>query len=259
MKISVLVYSLISVALIFTLPVFAQGLREGLVSYWNFDDGAGDTVHDVVGNSDGTIDGTPKWVDGKIGGGLEFDGTTNFVDCGADESLNITETLTLAAWIKVDIFVNWAGIVTKGINNSPYAMQIWSDGALRFSPNWGDPAGGVGSGSFNTDSKIPRAQWAHIAITYDGTKAMFYINGIPDALEVDRAFTFGTNEESLIMGADFPGGDEYYDGVIDEVYIYDRALTQAEIQKLMAEGGGTGGEAVSPSGKLGVTWGMIKG
>jgi len=57
------------------------------------------------------------------------------------------------------------------------------------------------------------------------------------------------------LGCDFPGGDEYFDGVMDEVLLFSRALTEAEILKVMA-GGGT--ISVNPDGKLGVTWGMIK-
>ena len=258
MKTCVVACSVILAALLFALPVFALDLQAGLVSYWNFDEGEGETVHDSVGINDGTINGAAKWVEGRIDGGLEFNGSTDYVDYGADPSLDIIEALTIAAWIKLDVFGDWAGVVTKGIESATFAMQTWGDGALRFSPNWGNPAGGVGTGSFNTDTKMTRAQWVHAAITSDGETITFYIDGTPDALVLDRAITFGTNAESLIMGADFPGGDEYLDGIIDEVYIYDRALTQAEIGQLMAGEGGGGGKAVSPSGKLGVTWGMIK-
>ena len=245
----------ITLALMVTLPIFAQDLQTGLVSYWNFDEGAGGTVNDIVGANDGTINGPLTWTAGIIGGGLEFNGTTNFVDYGADTSLDITEMLTIAAWVKINVFGNWDGIVTKGINNGPYAMQMWGDGALRFSPNWGNPPDAVGAGSFNTDTKMVAGEWTHAAVTYDGVKANFYINGTPDGLEVVQAFTFGVNDESLIMGCDFPGGDEYFDGVMDEVFLYARALTEVEIGRIMA-GGDT--ISVSPSGKLGVTWGMIK-
>ena len=255
MKFLTVVYLSITLALIFARPLLAQDVQAGLVSYWNFDEGTGDIINDIVGNNDGTINGTPTWVDGIIGGGLQFNGNNNYIDCGADVSLDITETLTIAAWVKIAAFGNLDGVVTKGVNSGPYAMQLWGDGALRFSPNWGNPAGAVGAGSFNTDTKMVAGEWTHAAITYDGAKARFYINGTPDALEVDQAFTFGTNTDSLILGCDFPGGDEYFDGVMDEVLIFSRALTEAEILKVMA-GGGT--ISVNPDGKLGVTWGMIK-
>ena len=255
MKTSVITCSLISVSLLFVLFVFAQDLQAGLIAYWDFEEGAGEVVHDSTGNNDGTINGEVNWVDGYIGGGLEFDGSTNYVDCGADPSLDVTDTITVTAWIKADIIGDWVGIVTKGIESATFAMQTWGDGSLRFSPNWGDPAGAVGSGSFNSDNKMAAGEWVHAAVTSDGETVRFYINGVLDTLEVELAITFGTNTESLTLGCDFPGGDEYYNGVMDEVRVYDEALTVAEIAQVMA---GEGATSVSPSGKLGITWGMIK-
>ena len=246
------VYFSITLALIFTLPVSAQ---MGIVSYWSFDAGSGDIVEDIAGNNDCIIKKDPKWGNGKKDGGLILNGSTTYLDCGNDASFNITKTLTIAVWVNIKAFGNWDGIVTKGVNSGPYAMQMWGDGSLRFSPNWGNPAGFKGAGSFNTNTKMVAGEWNHAAITYDGAKARFYINGIPDTLEVDQAFTFGTNTDSLILGCDFPGGDEYFDGVMDEVLIFSRALTEAEILKVMA-GGGT--ISVNPDGKLGATWDMIK-
>ena len=256
MKFLTVVYLSITLALIFARPLLAQDVQAGLVSYWNFDEGTGDIVNDIVGNNDCTIKNKPTWVKGKFDGGLELDGIGNFLDCGDDKSLDITDTLTIAAWVKIAAFGNWDGIVTKGINSGPYAMQMWGDGALRFSPNWGNPAGAVGAGSFNTNNKMVAGEWTHAAITYDGDKANFYINGEQDKLEVKQDFTFGVVKESLILGCDFPGGDEYFDGVMDEFFIYSRALTEAEISQVMD--GGEGVLSVNRSGKLSVTWGMIK-
>lgn len=256
MKVLTIVYLSITTALIFILPVFAIDIQDGLVSYWNFDEAKDDTVNDLVGNNDCTISGTPTWIKGKFDGGLELNGIGNFLDCGDDKSLDITDTLTIAAWVKIAAFGNWDGIVTKGINSGPYAMQLWGNGALRFSPNWGNPAGFKGAGSFNTNTKMKAGEWTHAAITYDGTQAHFYINGEQDKLEVKQDFTFGVVKESLILGCDFPGGDEYFDGVMDEFFIYSRALTEAEISQVMD--GGEGVLSVNQTGKLGVAWGMIK-
>ena len=161
----------------------------GLVAYWNFDESQGTTVHDMVGNNDGTINGIPMWVTGYLGGGLEFDGTTNYVDCGADTSLDITDAITIAAWIKGDIFQAWDGLVVKGVNSSSFAMQVWDDGSLRFSSNWGILTDAVGTGAFNSDTKMTQGEWTHAAITYDGSQIKFYINGIQDTLVVDQSIT----------------------------------------------------------------------
>ena len=241
----------VTLALIFTLPALAQ---MGIVSYWDFDEGKGDVVHDIAGNNDCTIKKDPKWGNGKSGSGLMLNGSTNYLDCGNDASFNITKTLTIAVWVNIKAFGNWDGIVTKGVESGPYAMQMWGDGSLRFSPNWGNPKGFVGKGSFNTTGKMTAGEWTHAAVTYDGKKANFYINGKLDKLEVKESFTFGINDDPLILGCDFPGGDEYFDGVMDEVFIFNQALTSAEIVKVM--NGGI--VAVSKAGKISVAWGKIK-
>lgn len=136
MKSLTVVYLSITLALIFAPSLFAQDVQTGLVSYWNFDEGTGDIINDIVGNNDGTINGAPTWVNGIIGGGLEFNGNNNYIDCGADVSLDITETLTIAAWVKVAAFGNWDGVVTKGVNSGPYAMQLWGKWLCRFNQGW---------------------------------------------------------------------------------------------------------------------------
>jgi hypothetical protein len=112
-------------------------------------------------------------------------------------------------------------------------MQIWGDGALRFSANWGDPAGGAGSGSWNSNMKMPAGRWSHAVIVYDGSVLRFYIDGQKDSLEVPEALTLGTVAEPLTLGCDFPGGDEYFDGVIRDARVYDKALTEEEIVMVM--------------------------
>ena len=171
----------ITLALIFTLPVSAQ---MGIVSYWSFDAGSGDIVEDITGNNDCIIKKDPKWGNGKKDGGLILNGSTTYLDCGNDASFNITKTLTIAVWVNIKAFGNWDGIVTKGVESGPYAMQMWGDGSLRFSPNWGNPKGFVGKGSFNTTGKMTAGEWTHAAGTYDGKKANIYINGKLDKLEV---------------------------------------------------------------------------
>ena len=72
-------------------------------------------------------------------------------------------------------------------------------------------------------------EWVHAAVTYDGSTIRFYIDGERDSSEVTEALTFGTVNQSLILGCDFPGGDEYFNGVMDDVRIYDYALSRAEV------------------------------
>jgi len=154
------------------------------------------------------------------------------VDCGSALGNDVQSTLTLAAWVNANAFIDWAGILTKGTNTSPYAMQTWHDGSLRFTANWNSPPGSVGSGSWNSTTKLAANQWYHVAVTYDGATVRFYINGLPDANQPSVALHFGVVNEPLTIGADLPGGDEYFSGTIRDVRLYGRALSSAEINAL---------------------------
>ncbi len=177
----------------------------------------------------GVLIGSPVWQNP----GLKFNGVSDYVDCGASLGNDIQSTLTLAAWIKVDAFSDWAGIVTKGINVAPYAMQIWHDGSVRFTANWGGPGGGVGGGSWNSNAKLATNQWYHVAVTYDGTTIRFYTNGVLDSFQTVPGLHFGVVNESMTIGADLPGGDEYFKGTIHDVRIYGRALSAVEINQVL--------------------------
>jgi len=85
-----------------------------LVAHWKLDEGSGNTVYDSsTSGNDGTFAGDPQWVAGYYGGALEFDGTDDNIDCGNDDSLNITDEITLSAWII------WHGVLTW-IVGSPF-------------------------------------------------------------------------------------------------------------------------------------------
>jgi len=201
----------------------------GLVAYYamdnNVEDGSGNGHH-------GTHQGSPQWAEGVTGSALQFSGSTDYVEVTDASGLHITNAITIAVWSKANTFGDWRGFVVKGVDSSPYAMQMWGDGSLRFGWNYGTPgAGAVGSGLVNSNGKMPLEEWAHLAVTYDGATLSFYLNGGLDT-QVTTSFVFGTNDEALILGADFPGGDEYFDGVMDEVRVYNRALLPGEVMFL---------------------------
>ena len=176
----------------------------------------------------GVLVGAPVWQNP----GLKFNGVADYVNCGTALGNDVQNEITLAAWIKADAFIDWAGIITKGINVSPYAMQIWHDGSLRFTANWGSPGGGVGGGSWNSSFKMQTNQWYHVAITYDGTTIRFYTNGVPDAYQPTATLRFGVVNEAMTLGADLPGSDEYFNGTIRDARVYGRALSGAEINEI---------------------------
>jgi GH43 family beta-xylosidase len=176
----------------------------------------------------GVLVGSPLWMNP----GLKFNGISDYVDCGPALGNDVQSALTLAAWIKANAFIDWASVMTKGTNTSPYAMQTWHDGSLRFTANWGTPSGSVGGGSWNSTAKMGINQWYHVAVTYDGATVRFYLNGVLDANQPAVALHFGVVNEPLTIGADLPGGHEYFNGVIRDARLYGRALSGAEINSV---------------------------
>ena len=227
-----------------------QAVTDGLVSYWSFnkDSVAAKTVEDIFGVNDGTMDGNVEVVDGKVGEALKFSG--GHVDCGADKSLtDIGDQITLEAWIKPEKpgWAIFAGISRSG--NNSYVIA-WSDQTRVDFNLWN---GALETWPFHSVAQPDVGKWHHIAGVYDGSEAIIYING-----EVDNEKKFEGvlkhNGENFWMGARKSDGLPYH-GILDELRLYNRGLSQAEIeQNLEAEG-----LAVEPTQKLALTWGGIKG
>ena len=177
----------------------------------------------------GVLVGSPVWV----APGLKLNGVTDYVDCGASLGNDVQTALTLAAWIRADAFVDWAAIIGKGTNTEPYALQIWHDGSLRFTANWGAPPGSVGGSSWNSNFKMATNTWYHVAVTYDGATVRFYLDGALDASPPAASLRFGVVNEPLILGADLPGGHEFFPGAIRDARLYGRALSGSEILALV--------------------------
>lgn len=184
---------------------------------------------------DGTFYGairTPKLARWRSKSAVYFDGSNDYVDIGIGGGYGTVKTqVTMVAWVYPQSFGNWESIITHGTNNSPYAMQVWADGALRFGANWGTCQGEVGGGNWNSAGKIQAGRWNHVAVTYDGVDIRFYLDGKLDTT-VTTAITFGIVNEGSTIGVDLPGGDEYFHGVIDEVALYSRALSAQDIKDM---------------------------
>ncbi len=195
----------------------------GLVGNWRFDRGTGTTAKDSspFGNN-GTIYGA-SWVRGKFGYALKFDGSDDYVDCGKNDSLNLTEKVTMLAYIKTTTSSKCA-IVSRRKN----ALLFINSGKVYvYLYGLSDPGWHAGNTLINDNN------WHLIGFTYnkDGgeNNLKIYVDGEVDkqitltgtiSLDTDYKVTLGFREEV---------GD-YYDGKIDEVRIYNRALTPEEIK-----------------------------
>jgi hypothetical protein len=151
---------------------------------------------------------------------MYFDGNTSYVVVPNSSSLRIeNQLITIEAWVKITSYVNWASVVTKGENNSSYALRQ-NSGKINFSTQ--DRAG------YNGNTTIPLDVWTHIAVTYDGSTIKFYYNGQLDGYHSVSNY-LSNYSENLFIGADFPTINEFWKGYIDEVRIWNAVRTPEQI------------------------------
>ncbi len=261
------VIALSVVLCILVLPQSSQaGLLDGLISYWPLDEGGGTTAGDAVGSNDGTLlagqggGAIPAWVAGKFGTALDFDGLSSYVDCGGDASLKPTSAVTLSAWVKFNAYGYYgqvAGIAHDESSDEAGYSLIVDDYYIAGSSESISAWLGTDDDSLGTYwslSPPPTAgSWHHIALTYDAdaNSAVLYVNGLGGLpmtsengeIDYDVVTTFK-------MGVYAAGGWWLpYEGLIDEVAVWDRALLPYEISQLY--NGGAGRILIFPSAAWG--------
>ncbi|RZN42511.1 MAG: DUF11 domain-containing protein [Methanosarcinales archaeon] len=201
---------------------------DGLVAEWRFDEGSGSVLVDSSGNgNDGVIYGA-TWVEGKCEGALRFDGVDDYVDCGSDASLEFgTSTFTIETWVKTTDTTTdgWKGIVGRWDDSNGYWLQYApSTGAWAF--------GWHGSTFLNPTKRIGDGNWHHVVSKRVGlTSAELYIDGAFIGSRTDLPRTSSDTIDPLSMGRLSSGYGRYFKGIIDEVLIYNRALTAEEIKQ----------------------------
>lgn len=207
----------------------AVAADEGLVAWWGFNEGEGTVVADASPNQlKGTLKGGAQWVDGVVGKAVSFNGTNASVEVQADPKLDLKDA-TLEAWF----FVRKRG---GGISFDKGTS--WTDErfVLHFRDVTKDPAAppsltiSDGKAYFTLTPKcaLPLNTWCHIAVTRGEGMMKFYLDGVVQAVS-KSAVTPDTKEINLSIGRTHGLNPDFLDGVIDEVRIYSRALSDAEI------------------------------
>jgi hypothetical protein len=226
------------------LVTFFGGLSLGLtfpanagpIGHWTFDEGVGDVAHDSSGNNnDGTLLGNPVWVTGKIGSGaLSFDNTDDILIIGYDPSLDLENELTIALWVKAPDVVTPNHMVTKqpsgtAPDNYPgnYEFRIKND-TIQFLHQTSE---GTDYSEYHSTLQITADEWHHAAMTVvEGELVEFYLDGI-SAGSTEQLGTFGMlNDGPLRIGG--RKDDRFFNGILDDIYIYARALTAYQIEGL---------------------------
>ena len=255
-------YVVIGACLIFILSITSWALKpddEALVGLWLCDEGKGDVVKDTSGNkNDGKFAGNFDWIDGKFGKAVLAKASGSIDVKDSDSILSIEEELTVAAWFRVDVDSDTgirkqeAYLLEDQSGSEPvpdgFSCRIWT-------------TQGITPGFYGT-TELEQEEWYHIAGTYDGKNVEMYVNGEPES-EKGVEKEGGGKWKPQWGGKITPGstlqlkyGAESYTGGIDEIVLFNRALTNDDIKQLLL--GWADAFPVHKQGKMTVTWGEVK-
>lgn len=209
-----------------------------MIAYWKFDEGAGTTAYDSTNNHNNLSfaigNSAPTWTpNGQVNRALSFNGSTTNLAMPSNSTLNPTTAMSLSAWVKVNAFSNttYEEIVAKHTTHDvggcglQYGLTTgWSDQTAQFFIDTGAPL----CQHLGTGSTLLPNQWYYLTATYDSTvstnNAKIYINGRLDN-QTTYSGAIDTDTQTLYVG----GGSWFLNGLIDEVKIYNYALTPTDI------------------------------
>jgi hypothetical protein len=215
----------------------ADSLTTGLIGYWSFDEGAGLSTYDSSGNGNsGILINSPVWTSGRVGNALSFNATDNGND-DDDPRVLIGKAFdvpqgpfTLTAWVNPVSFTDWRAIFSK--------RDHYSASTMRFDVGFAQNSGQVyltTAQDFLFFDVVPQANvWTHLAVVASSTDTKLYVNGVLRQTLQPVTLGTGATANAVIGGTgEGPGGDnDPFSGVIDEVRIYNRAVSSTEVQKI---------------------------
>ena len=204
----------------------AVSVRADLIAHWKLDDGTGTTARDSAGKGyDGTLIGGPEWIAGTDGGALSFNGAGDYVDFGNPADWPAGKApRTLCGWGMTDsVAAGYRWMAAYGSANTGQAMFIGMNGRMLV-------VGGYGGDDITVDSVWEVGEWFHVGLTYDGTTAKAYVNG-REAGTLSKSWDLVLSRAHL--GRQVNDAAEFWDGAVDDVRLYDRVLTAAEIKALV--------------------------
>jgi hypothetical protein len=211
---------------------------DGLVGWWKFDEGSGTVAYDSSGNgNDGNLMGGPTWTTGKIGGALKFDGVNKYVDVGNSSMLNPSDSMSITCWFlpsEISDYGHGTPIVTRYVAGSDYSRKSY---VLKFS-SLGKPEyylynGSSPYASAKTQMVLLTDQYYFIAVAFSTLGGSMYLNNIKVAeLNLGELTSIMQSSVSTRIGSWGHNDWPEFKGLIDDVRIYDRALSAGEVQAL---------------------------
>ncbi|SNZ05679.1 Carboxypeptidase regulatory-like domain-containing protein [Natronoarchaeum philippinense] len=203
--------------------------ESGLVGYWPLDDAGAAGVSDVSGSgNDGSQSGGLGNASGLFGtSAYDFDGSDDAVTVPHDESIEMSDedAVTVSAWVKKDAAQSgWVAIAQK--SDQSYNLQFENGNQPTFTIYDGD------WNIVNSGVSLSNDQWHHVVGTYDGSEARIYVNGTLKGTQAVSGTLANASGSPLGIGENLATGGRNLDGTIDELRLYDRALSDAEVQAL---------------------------
>ena len=205
--------------------------QNGLVGYWRLDETSGTTAADSSGNGrTGTVSGGAAWTTGQRNGALNFDGIDDAVSIANHTSLQLGNSLSLAFWVrKTAEPTGWTRLVGKG--SWTYRNYcVWEEpGAAKRLLFQFLAADGTTWMNCYSAVNLETDRWYHVACTYDGTTAIIHINGAVACTPTVLIATPRTSTEPLTLGSSPDAGHSRFQGLLDDVRIFNRALGAQEV------------------------------
>jgi len=198
-----------------------------LVALYQFEDNANDSSGN---NLHGKFVGQAKIVTDAVKGNvLSLDGQDSYVDCGTAPAFSITSRITIACWVKVNKFdKNWQTIIAKG-DDSYRLSRAGSTNSSHFG------CSGLSIQWFDGNINVNDGKWHHIAGVYDGSMMHLYVDGAPDEYR-QTAWSINISKYPLVIGANAQVEDRCFNGLIDEVAIFNHALKAEQVRQLYRRG-----------------------
>lgn len=200
---------------------------ESVAAHYHFDENYGTKGYDSsINNTHASLSNSPTWVSGKIGQAVTFNGSSQSGVISSSSQNNI-ETLTISAWVKttqslaVDtpIIQKW-----NGTGGFPYALRLDALGTVSMSAS-----DGTLNPSVSSTTVINNGAWQHIAgVRTKGSQLKIYVNGVLEGTTTDTTSVTTTNSSDVGI-ARRSGGANYFGGTVDEVKIFNKALTNKEV------------------------------
>ncbi len=213
----------------------AGAVDPDIIGWWWFDEGGGSTAADSSGNgNNGTLMGGASWAPGYFRTALQLDGVDGYVEVPHDPSLNVDDEATVMAWINTPQLETpgqgYQGIIAKGNGTARSYSLYTTPSNLHFSTG---PSGAY-IGSSSSTGAIPTNEWVHVCGMIINNGHQYYVNGEDAGTFANGAVGPGAADtENVVIGRTQEGTNRSFAGLIDDVRIYRRGLTQEEVQQIM--------------------------